>query len=223
MTYTKQKLASGRGGASAFTRSPQEALRSLGSLKHLIWLLNQHSSVHFAVIALISGRATPRDWRRALDQLQKRHPILSVCIAETGYTRLSKNAAFAARLDELKASAAEGAVATKREVLEELTKIGFANMADYVGRDDITLPVPKLTGDQAAAIREYTVEDYVEGHGDDAKTVKKIKIKLADKRGALVDLGRHHKAVHRQGWRQGWRPDRGENHDRVCAPAEANG
>ena len=80
MTYTKQKLASERGGASAFTRSPQEALRSLGSLKHLIWLLNQHSSVHFAVMALISGRATPRDWRRALDQLQKRHPILLVCI-----------------------------------------------------------------------------------------------------------------------------------------------
>ena len=80
MTYTKRKLASEGGGASAFTRSPQEALRSLGSLEHLFWLLNQHSSVHFAVMALISGRASPRDWRRALDQLQKRHPILSVCI-----------------------------------------------------------------------------------------------------------------------------------------------
>ena len=80
MTYTKQKLASERGGASAFNRSPQEALRSLGSLEHLFWLLNQHGSVHFAVMALISGRASPRDWRRALDQLQKRHPILSVCI-----------------------------------------------------------------------------------------------------------------------------------------------
>ena len=80
MTYTKQKLASERGGAAAFTRSPQEALHSLGSLEHLFWLLNQHGSVHFAVMALISGRASPRDWRRALDQLQKRHPILSVCI-----------------------------------------------------------------------------------------------------------------------------------------------
>ena len=66
--------------ASAFTRSPQEALHSLGSLEHLFWLLNQHGSVHFAVMALISGRASPRDWRRALDQLQKRHQILSVCI-----------------------------------------------------------------------------------------------------------------------------------------------
>jgi hypothetical protein len=38
-----------------------------------------------------------------------------------------------------------------------------------------------------------TVEQYVEGHGDNSKTVKKIKIKLADKRDALVDLGRHYK------------------------------
>src|SRR5262249_15886156 len=34
----------------------------------------------FAVTALISGETSPRDWRRALDSLQKRHPILSVCI-----------------------------------------------------------------------------------------------------------------------------------------------
>jgi phage terminase small subunit len=121
------------------------------------------------------------------------YPKCSRHAAETGYTRLSKNAAFAARLDELKASAAEGAVATRREVLEELTRIGLANMADYVGKDDIALPVQKLTRDQAAAIQEYTVEHYVDGHGDDAKPVKKIKIKLADKRNALVDLGRHHK------------------------------
>jgi phage terminase small subunit len=121
------------------------------------------------------------------------YPKCSRHAAETGYTRLAKNAAFAARLNELKAAAAEGAVATKREALEELTKIGLANMADYVGKDDITLPVPKLTRHPAAAIQEYTVEHYAEGHGDEAKTVKKIKIKLADKRAALVDLGRHHK------------------------------
>jgi phage terminase small subunit len=121
------------------------------------------------------------------------YPKCSRHAAETGYTRLSKNAAFAARLDELQAAAAEGAVATWREVLEELTRIGLANMADYVGKDDIPLSVQKLTRDQAAAIQEYTVEQYVEGNGDNAKTVKRIKIKLANKRDALVDLGRHHK------------------------------
>jgi hypothetical protein len=37
------------------------------------------------------------------------YPKCSRHAAETGYTRLSKNADFAARIDELKAAAAEGA------------------------------------------------------------------------------------------------------------------
>src|SRR5215831_15862904 len=53
-----------------------------GHLISIFWLLDQHHFVHFAVTALISGRTSPRDWRRALDHLQKRHPILSVCIDE---------------------------------------------------------------------------------------------------------------------------------------------
>jgi hypothetical protein len=59
---------------------PQCAIRSLGSLEHLFWLQDQHRPVHFAVTALIAGETTLRDWRRALDSLQKRHPILSVRI-----------------------------------------------------------------------------------------------------------------------------------------------
>src|SRR6516225_8247992 len=68
------------GGSSAVTQSEQDAIRSLGSLEHLFWLSDQHHFVHFAVTALISGRTSARDWRSALDHLQKRHPILSVCI-----------------------------------------------------------------------------------------------------------------------------------------------
>jgi len=36
-----------------------------------------------------------------------------------------------------------------------------------------------------------TVKDYVEGRGEDAREVKRVRFKLADKRAALVDLGRH--------------------------------
>jgi hypothetical protein len=60
------------------TDSPQDPIRSLGALEHLLWLYDQNRFVHFAVTALISGEASPRDWRRGL---QKRHPNLSVCIA----------------------------------------------------------------------------------------------------------------------------------------------
>jgi hypothetical protein len=40
-------------------------------------------------------------------------------------------------------------------------------------------------------LSEVTVEDFVDGRGEDARAVKRVKFKLHDKRAALVDLGRH--------------------------------
>src|SRR5262245_37972962 len=80
MVNATRLVARDQRDSSAVTESEQDAIRSLGSLEHLFWLLDQHHFVHFAVTALISGETSPRDWRRALDRLQKRHPILSVCI-----------------------------------------------------------------------------------------------------------------------------------------------
>ncbi len=80
MVNTTQQVALDQQDSLAVTESPQDAIRSLGSLEHLFWLCDQNSLVHFAVTALISGETSARDWRRALDRLQKRHPILSVCI-----------------------------------------------------------------------------------------------------------------------------------------------
>jgi hypothetical protein len=42
-----------------------------------------------------------------------------------------------------------------------------------------------------AAVQEITVEEYVNGRGEDARVVRRTKFKLHDKRAALVDLGRH--------------------------------
>ena len=80
MVSATRKIARGQQDSSAITESAQAEVRALGSLEHLFWLLDQHRLVHFAVTALISGETSRRDWRRALDRLQKRHPILSVCI-----------------------------------------------------------------------------------------------------------------------------------------------
>ena len=74
------QVARDRRDGSAVTESAQDSVRSLGSLEHLFWLSDQHHCIHFAVTALISGETRPRDWQRALDLLQNRHPILSVCI-----------------------------------------------------------------------------------------------------------------------------------------------
>jgi phage terminase small subunit len=113
-------------------------------------------------------------------------------VAESAFSRLLKNVEFSARVAELAEQAAQGAVMSQREVLEELSKLALANMQNYVGEDGITLGVQEVTREQAAAIQEYVVEHYTDGHGDDAREVKKIKFKLSDKLRALELLGKHY-------------------------------
>jgi len=57
-----------------------DTIRPLGSLEHILWLLDQNRSCHFAMTAQIAGSTTPEHWREALDRLQARHPLLSVRI-----------------------------------------------------------------------------------------------------------------------------------------------
>lgn len=83
---------------------------------------------------------------------------------------------------------------TLDRIVAELAKIGFANMGDYMrvgANGDPYLDFSKLTREQTAALAEVTVEDFVDGRGEDAREVKRVKFKLWDKRAALVDLGKH--------------------------------
>lgn len=107
---------------------------------------------------------------------------------------LSKRPEIHDRVAELLGRGADRAEVTVERVLRELALIGFANMADYmrVGPDgDPYLDFSALSRDQAAALAEVTVEDFKEGRGENARDVRKVKFKLADKRAALVDIGRH--------------------------------
>lgn len=83
---------------------------------------------------------------------------------------------------------------TAQRVLEELARLGFSNMLDYVRITEDGEPFVDLSGvsrDQAAAIQEVTVEDYLEGRGDDARTVRRVRFKLAGKEGPLEKLGKY--------------------------------
>lgn len=83
---------------------------------------------------------------------------------------------------------------TADAVLSEMAKIGFANLRDFVKIDsegDARPDFLETTYEQWAALGEVTSEVYMEGQGDDAQPVKRTKIKLGDKKGALTELGRH--------------------------------
>lgn len=111
------------------------------------------------------------------------HPLIAPQVAQA-------EASAAAKVGR----AADQYAVTQERITAELAKLGFANMLDYmsVGPDgDPVLDYSALTRDQAAALIEVTVEDFKDGRGEDARDVRKVKFKLADKRTALVDLGKH--------------------------------
>jgi len=112
---------------------------------------------------------------------------------QQGY-RLLRNAQVAAAVQKGRDAAQRRADLTLDEIIRETSKIAFANMADYmrVGPDgDPVLDFSKLTRDQAAALVEVTVDDYIDGRGEDRRSVRRVRFKLADKLGALVSLGKH--------------------------------
>lgn len=114
--------------------------------------------------------------------------------AEQQGHQLLKNTSVAAEIGKRSEKRTEKLEITAERVLRELALLGFANMADYMrpGPDgDPYLDFSDLSRDQAAALAEVTVEDFKDGRGEDARDVRRVKFKLADKRAALVDLGRH--------------------------------
>lgn len=76
-------------------------------------------------------------------------------------------------------------------VLGELMRLGFANMLDYLDFADgkPRVDLSRVTRDQGAAIAEVNVTTRQE-RGKDAE-VTQVRFKLADKRQALVELGKH--------------------------------
>ena len=60
-----------------------------------------------------------------------------------------------------------------------------------IGSDgDPSLDFSRLSRDHGAALIEVTVEDFKDGRGENARDVRRVKFKLADKRAALVDIGK---------------------------------
>lgn len=108
-------------------------------------------------------------------------------------SRLLSNADISAAIQKRASRITEKLEITQEKVASELARLGFSNMADYMTVDEQGHPhldLSKLTREQAAAIAEVNVETYTEGSGEDSVPVKKAKVKIADKRGALVALAK---------------------------------
>lgn len=114
--------------------------------------------------------------------------------AEMGYENLRKPQ-IANEIEARRAKLAEKAGVTVESITAELAKIGFSNMLDYVrtrpdGLAEVDLST--MTRDQAAALTEVKVERRKVVNGEEEVAIdEKVTIKLADKRAALVDLGKH--------------------------------
>jgi phage terminase small subunit len=83
------------------------------------------------------------------------------------------------------------AVSRERNVAE-LARMAYANIEDYtrqVGEERL-IDLSGATRDQLAALQEITVEDYLDGRGKDARQVRRTKIKLGDKQGAIERLNK---------------------------------
>ncbi len=114
--------------------------------------------------------------------------------AEAAASRLLRNVKVKRRIEELMAQKVEKLDITVERVLGELGRLAFCNMHDYiVVQEDGTAytDLSKLTRDQAAAISEVNTEEYVEGKDENARTIRKVKLKLVDKRGSLELLGKY--------------------------------
>jgi phage terminase small subunit len=114
--------------------------------------------------------------------------------AEANASRLLRNAKVASVISELKRERSERTQITADRVLEELAKLGFSNMLDYIEigtNGDAYVDLSRMTRDQAAAVQEVAVEDFMDGRGEDAREVRRTKFKLADKKSALELLGKH--------------------------------
>lgn len=126
-------------------------------------------------------------------QAAKRAGYSERTASRTGSENLSKPV-IAAAIAKAQTERANRTQVTADRVVEELAKIGFSNLLDYFSLTSDGEPYVDLstvTREQAAVLAELQVDDFLEGRGDDAREVRRVKVKLHDKLKALEQLAKH--------------------------------
>jgi phage terminase small subunit len=101
---------------------------------------------------------------------------------------------IAAAIAEARAKLVERTQINAEMVINELHKIAFANMADFVQVDADGNPRLDWSGfasQKSAALEHVKVEYFKDRCGHDTGAVRCVTIKLSDKHAALLALGQH--------------------------------
>lgn len=93
---------------------------------------------------------------------------------------------------ELKQSLSNKNEGLAQQVIDELKKLGFANIQDYIDPENEIKDLTKIDRDKAAAVESIkkTVTEF-SGGGESVGKKTSIQFKLYDKISALEKLGRH--------------------------------
>ena len=153
-------------------------------------------------------REHPRSWLIMADptryRIFARHFVLLLdaakAAAEAGYSsngaaqtghKLLKKPAVQREIEKLRGRQERRLEKKLDHVLDELDMLAFARMSDYaplLAADDPVEHLRTMDPEEAAAIEGLTIDEHTDAKG---RKHHRIKIKLHDKRAALMDLGRH--------------------------------
>lgn len=113
--------------------------------------------------------------------------------AEQGYDLLRKPQ-IAALVQQKQSSLAQKFEVTAEQVIREYAAIAFADMRHFLKftpDGGAYLDWQNMPPEATKAIAEITQEEFMDGHGDDARPVRRTKFKLHSKTTALHDLADH--------------------------------
>jgi len=131
---------------------------------------------------IISGKSQVEAYRLAGYECAQRS-------LEANAHRLMENDGVKKRIAELGKPIHDKYAVTNDRITRELALLGFARLKDYSKLME-SGSLDDVTSEESAAISELLVETTVSGKGDDATPTRRVKLKLSDKRQALVELGK---------------------------------